>query len=194
MFFKKKKTEKGKEYFGEDILLQDIPRQIFGEIAHFTYDVELKRQESILTQSSNMLVFISLISAAFCTILPSAFSLFEKQKIELLVLCCISALISILLLSSLIIILLAQWRFSYKTTPNIIEVKRCLEKANNDYKIENLSAEYVENSVPEMLITLKEENDLRCKFVIASMILMLMTLVVFIASIFVVLVLYWRLK
>ena len=84
MFFKKKKTEKGKEYFGEDILLQDIPRQIFGEIAHFTYDVELKRQESILTQSSNMLVFISLISAAFCTILPSAFSLFEKQKIELL--------------------------------------------------------------------------------------------------------------
>ncbi len=180
------------KYCGEDIALQDVPRQVFNDVVQFTYDVELKRQESIIAQSSNMLVFISLLSAAFCAILPSVFSLFEEQATELVVLCCCSVLIGILLLSSLIIVLVSQWRFSYVTTPDIVEVKRCLAKATNDEKKEDLSADYAERFIPEILMSLKENNNLRCNFVIASMILMLITLIVFIASVFIVLFLYWR--
>lgn len=186
----RKKNKNGDKYFGEDIVLQNVPRQVFNEVVHFTYDVELKRQESIMAQSNNMLVFISLLSAAFCTIIPSVFSLFEKQTTELVVLCCCSVLIGVLLLSSLIVILISQWRFSYKTTPNIIEVKRCLAKTKDDAK-EDLSADYAEKFMPEILMSLNEKNNLRCNFVMASMILMLITLVVFIASFFIVLYLYW---
>ena len=148
---KKNKTRNEEKYLGDDIALQDIPRQVFADIAHFTYEVELKRQESILTQSSNMLVFVSLLSAAFCTILPSVFSLFEKQETELVIICCCSALIGVLLLSSLIVILLSQWRFSYKTTPDIINVKKSLEETTNAYKKEDLSADYTEKFIPEIL-------------------------------------------
>ena len=192
MCCKKNEIGTGEKYCGEDIVLQDVPRQVFNEVVQFTYDVELKRQESIIAQSSNMLVFISLLSAAFCAILPSVFSLFEEQATELVVLCCCSVLIGVLLLSSLIIVLVSQWRFSYMTTPDIVKVKRCLSNAKEDDTKEAISADYAEMFIPKMLMSLKERNDLRCKFVIASMIIMLITLVVFIASVFIVLFLYSR--
>lgn len=185
----RKKNEN--KYFGEDILLQDTPQQVFNDVVNFTYSVELKRQESILAQSENMLVFVSLLSATFCTILPSTFNLFKEQKTELIVLCCCSVLIGVLLLSSLIVILLSQWRFSYKTTPNIIEVKRCLAKVKECNTKDKLFADYTEKFIPEILMSVKEINDLRCSLVMASMVIMLITLVVFVISVFIMMLLYW---
>ncbi len=83
-------------------------------ISKRNYDEELSRQESILTQSSRVLVFITIIITAFVGFISFIIEQFEiyKKLIWLFTIIIIS-----LLLISMILLLLSQWRYCYIVTP-----------------------------------------------------------------------------
>jgi hypothetical protein len=184
---KKKETE---EYLGANIQLYETSLSFYKDMVYYAYELETKRQDSILSQSNNMLVLVSLLSAAFGAILPSIISLFDDQAEHLAILLICSICIGVLLLVDLILIVLPQWRYSYKTTPNLLDLKRTLKSTAQDKTKEDLSNDYAEYFVSKMWKSLKSVNDLRYLYVKISMIIMLITLFTFLAS--VMLLLCWR--
>lgn len=185
-----KKEKETEEYLGANIQLHDASLSFYKDMVYYAYELERKRQDSILSQSNNMLVIVSLLSAAFGAILPSVISLFAEQTEPLAILLICSICIGTFLLVDLILIILSQWRYSYKTTPNLLDLKRTLESTTPDKTKEELSNDYAEFFVSKMWKSLKNVNDLRCLYVKLSMIIMLITLFTFLAS--VILLLCWR--
>lgn len=98
--------------------------------------------------------------------------------------------IEILLLISLIITLFSQWRYSYKTTPDILELKYVLAEATENETRDSLAVDYAERYIADMWESLKKTNDLRCKLVQVAMVILLIALVMLILII--IALFFWR--
>lgn len=82
------------------------------EFGKFSFDLEEKREQSILNQSSQMLTAFSLFSAAILMALPivTEYSAIPDWQIMYLTEVAFAPLIV-----SLVLAIIAQWRFSYQT-------------------------------------------------------------------------------
>ena len=133
------------------------------EFGKFSFDLEEKREQSILNQSSQMLTAFSLFSAAILMALPivTEYSAIPDWQIMYLTEVAFAPLIV-----SLVLAIIAQWRFSYQTMLDAEGFENILYRQKEDYQ---LSA--VQKSK-------KKNTDLRVRLIKASMICFLLSVAI----------------
>lgn len=100
------------------------------EFGKFSFDLEEKREQSILNQSSQMLTAFSLFSAAILMALPivTEYSAIPDWQIMYLTEVAFAPLIV-----SLVLAIIAQWRFSYQTMLDAEGFENILYRQKEDY-------------------------------------------------------------
>lgn len=93
------------------------------ELANLKYDAKKKR-ESLISQASQMQAAFSFITVAFFAALTICVS--NRGKLPLSLFLITSCIICALLLASLILASLAQWRFKTKTMPYISTIEETI--------------------------------------------------------------------
>ena len=85
------------------------------EFAKFSYELEEKREQSLLNQSGHLLTLFSVSSAVLFTAVPVLLSYtnFDKGRILLF-----SGISLTILLVSMLLAVISQWRFRYETMMN----------------------------------------------------------------------------
>ena len=90
------------------------------ELSKLSYEAEEKREQSLINQSSQMATAFSFSSAVILMLFPIITSTFLEVPLRCLTI--LSATILSLLILSLGIALLVQWRFRYQTLPSPQEI------------------------------------------------------------------------
>lgn len=141
--------------------------------AKFSYELEEKREQSLIKQSSQMLTAFSVtfgaLSVAARTLIERA--IFPEHKIFLLV-----GAVLLLLLGSMILAMISQWRYKYITLENGMVILSKLKKerrkfvcqANYDYQWIGMLTRIQESK--------KKNNDRRYRLIHASMIVFLVAI------------------
>lgn len=145
------------------------------EFGRFSFELEEKREQSIITQSGHMLTAISLYSAALIMLLPLVVGL---QCVSFSYLWGASATIFLPLLVGFVCTLLAQWRYKYDT---VIDGKSFLQHfetdGSNSYYRDQSDFDY---QWTEQLSAVQKSkirvNDIRCNFIKAGMISFLISI------------------
>lgn len=91
-------------------------RHFLKEVSTKTLELEMTRQESIIGQTSRLLVFMSLISAAVYGVLPT---LLEWFKTSVTIIGVHYFLITVLLCVSVSLLVFSQWRYKYNVLPSV---------------------------------------------------------------------------
>lgn len=121
--------------------IQICQYKYFKELAGLKYRAEEERRQNLISQASQMQAAFSFITAAFFAALTICVS--NKGKLPLSLFLITSCIICALLLASLILASLAQWRFKTKTLPDISTIAKTifedpqfLEYKNEAYRTE----------------------------------------------------------
>ena len=91
-------------------------RQFLKEVSTKTLELEITRQESIIAQTSRLLVFLSLISAAVYGVLPTLLEWFEQNSVIIGI---HYLFITVLLCVSISLLVFSQWRYKYNVLPSV---------------------------------------------------------------------------
>ena len=155
-------TEEEKEIQQTELRLKNVV-----EMGKFSYELKEKREQSLITQSGQMLTTFSIASAAVLMALPVMLEYtYYSQKALLSA----AALILLPLVASMVLAVWAQWRFKYTTMENAAELLSKIEK-NADKHI--YQAQYNYQWIDQLRIiqeSKKELNDRRVKIIKASQI------------------------
>lgn len=140
------------------------------EMGKFSYELEEKREQSLYTQSSQMMTVISIFSAIIFFAVPIIFQYCPILISKLLI--CL-AIESPILLSSLVLAFLAQWRFKYIVMQDVEGIYNSVFLNYGSYKTQ--SDFYLQWK--EQLISVhqskRDVDDKRKNLIKASMILFL---------------------
>ena len=141
----------------------------------FSFELEEKREQSLIAQSGHMLTAISLYSAALIMILPLVSNLSCINKSYL---CGAAATIFCPLIVGFICILLAQWRYKYHTP---IDGKSFLDAFESDasngfYKTQSDFDYQLIEQLHTTQSSKKRVNDIRLRFIKAAMISFLISI------------------
>lgn len=103
------------ELFADSFDQEELRTRNVVEFAKFSFELEEKREQSLINQSSQMLTAFSVASAALLMTAPIILehTCVQKNKILLLVGGALT-----FLLASMILAMVSQWRFKYKTMMN----------------------------------------------------------------------------
>ena len=113
------------ERIDRDIVGEDtLRKRNIVEIGKFSYDLEEKREQSILSQANQMMTAFSIYSAALLMVLPI---LIDETVIPHSRLLIASIHLFLPLIASLVLAVLAQWRFSYQTMKTAQEFQEEIE-------------------------------------------------------------------
>lgn len=152
------------------------------ELANLKYNAEKERRESLISQASQMQAAFSFITAAFFAALTICVS--NKGKLPLSLFLITSCIICALLLASLILASLAQWRFKTKTMPDIRTIEETIfedpqfvEYKNEEYRI----AQYVQ-LLSETQVAMEKLNEKRVNLICASMVCFYIAIAVIVVS------------
>jgi hypothetical protein len=144
-----------------DMMMDNIVR--FGM---FSFELEEKREQSLINQSNRMFTAFSIFTVALFMILPIVIGLYNTLTSKIMF--CVG-IVSFLLLASLVLALLAQWRFKYVTMSDIEEFYR---KVNEEFSIYKTQASF-DMQWKEQILSIhtskKRNNDTRSKLIQASM-------------------------
>lgn len=149
----------------------------------FSFELEEKREESLINQSARIMEALSFVTAALGVIFTCVLD--NIQSISKVYIFFSAGLIAIGFIASFILALIAQWRFKYQTLPLPSEL---FENFKNHY--ETISNDlgrlqdnvYFLNSIQK---SKKDINDKRAKFISASMICSLVAIGLFILFTFI---------
>jgi len=151
------------------------------ELGKYSYDLEEKREQSLITQSSQMLTAFSIFSAVLFVILPI---IIETKTVSVWKLLFSAGIISVFLLASLVLALIAQWRFKYSTMQ---DVQVFYDRVNAEFQNYASQVQF-DVQWKEQLLSIhaskKKNNDKRAKLVIASMVVFLISIGLLLASAF----------
>lgn len=116
--FSKHRKKNKEETSTKDSSLADLMMQNIIMFGKYSFELEEKREQSIISQSSNMLTAFSVVSAALIMAIPIVIenTIIPKNQI----LFC-SGIIILFLLASLVLSTLAQWRYKYQTMQTVDE-------------------------------------------------------------------------
>lgn len=152
--------------------------RFLAENAKYAYELEAQREHSIIEQTSRMLVFQSLITAALYAALPSVLNLFEGNRCAIKLTWVFSVVITVLSVLGLGVTLAAQWRYKYESLPNIDKTKQALNALPDSCCYEKVKCTYNEKYITIMYKSLEKNNNLRCKLLKVAMLLLYVTLAV----------------
>lgn len=145
------------------------------EFGRCSLEMEQKREESILNQSSNVLSALALFSAIFYPILAI---LFDENKFKDKPLLIAVAIVTILLLCSIILVILSQWRYKYNEMADVNVFYDEFTKNHTMYK-EQYQFEYQwKEQIVIIHKKLKKNNDKRVIFLKLSMVSFAVTIII----------------
>ena len=142
------------------------------EFGKFSFELEEKREQSILNQSGQMLTAFSLFSAAVLMALPLVAdytSIPDGQAF------CLSVVVLVPLVASLLLAIVAQWRFKYQTMINAREFENEIFRNKDSYKEQSDYDWQWVYQLTAVQDSKKTNNDKRVKLVKASMICFLVS-------------------
>ena len=140
------------------------------EFSKFSYELEEKREQSLIEQSSQMLTAFSIASAALLMAVPIILEYTCISKCRILI---SAGLVLFFMLISMVLAVISQWRFKYKTMMNGDEL---LQKVEKNAKGHIYQAQYDYqwiDQLKEIQDSKKKNNDKRYKLIHASMIFFL---------------------
>lgn len=111
-----------------DFLMQNII-----DLGMYSFELEEKREQSIILQSGNMLTAFSVVSAALIMAIPIVLENTIVPKNQVLFCAGIAIL---LLLGSLVLSTLAQWRYKYQTMQTVDEIFNSVNTEHYNYSIQ----------------------------------------------------------
>lgn len=136
------------------------------ELGKFSYDLEEKREQSILSQANQMMTAFSIYSAALLMVLPI---LIDQTVIPHSRLLKASIHLFLPLIVSLVLAVLAQWRFPYQTMKTAKEFQGQIDANADKYQYQAQYDEQWINQIDDIHVSKKNNNNLRVKLIIASM-------------------------
>lgn len=149
---------------------KEVADQVYAhikELAQFKYESELRREDSLIRQSSNMQTVFAFTTAALFMSAPVIIT--YRGSLSLTFFLVVFSSITLALMISLIFATRAQKRFLVKTFPDIEEIEKTIEK---DYKFVLTKAQRNKQFVEllgEVQKGYADRNDKRVKWVRWSM-------------------------
>ncbi len=137
------------------------------EFAKFSYELEEKREQSLINQSGQMLTAFSVASA---TILMAVPVLIEHTCISKCMILISAGVTLALMLLSMVLAVISQWRFKYTT---MMTGEELLQKVESDMDNHVYQSQYDYqwlNQLKEIQVSKKKNNDKRYRLIHASMI------------------------
>ena len=174
---KRNKTTKSKnaDATQQSTQYKDMVMKNVIEFGRCSLEMEQKREESILNQSSNVLSALTLFSAIFYPILAI---LFEEDMFEDMYLLIAVVSVTVLLFCSIVCVILSQWRYKYNEMADVNVFYDDFTKKSTMYK-EQYHFDYQwKEQIAVIHEKLKRNNDKRVSFLKCSMILFLIMIIV----------------
>lgn len=137
------------------------------EFAKFSFELEEKREQSVINQAGQMLMAFSVTSVAELMAVPI---LIEHTNLPDCMILFSSGLILTFLLASMTLAIISQWRFHYKTMFN---GKELLQRVEADVYRHAFQPQYDFQWILQLSAiqeSKKKNNDIRCNLIQASMI------------------------
>ena len=168
--------EKGNEQNAYYLALKEVK-----EIGLFSFALEEKREEHLISQATQMLTAFSIFSASILMALPVLLQYTSVCRIALLKW---TKAVFVPLIISLCLSILAQWRYRYDGMKDIEEIKKHVYK-----NIESFSAEYSFDEFWGMQIapihkSIMRNNNKRVVFVKISMFCFLISILILVLASF----------
>ena len=162
-----------------------IQYQHIKELALMKYEAEEKREQSLIQQSSQMQTVFSFMSAALLMVIPICIQYRGRLELEFFLIA--GSTVLGILITSLVLASIAQWRWITKAFPDIAQIKDFI--INSD-EWDKLLVEYNRiDQIVDLLGRVQTEksriNDIRVKLLMASMICFYIA-VMFIALFFII--------
>lgn len=157
------------------------------EFGKFSFELEEKREQSIVNQSSQMLTAFSLFSAAILMALPivAEYSSIPDWQIMYLAEVAFAPL-----LASLVLAIIAQWRFTYETMQDAEGFENILYRQKSDYHDQSDYDWQWVYQLSAVQKSKKKNNDFRVRLIKASMICFLFSVSILILGNLVFFILY----
>ncbi len=152
----------------EEQNMADLMMSNVKEFGKFSYELEEKREQSLINQSIQMVTAFSVFSISIYTILPVLKNIPGLSFAKLLF--CVGVLI-FLLLTSLILAVLVQWRYKYSTMQNIEEFYKSVYEEHGCYQTQAQFDIQWKEQIKQIHISKKALNDKRAKLIKASMVM-----------------------
>lgn len=137
------------------------------EFAKFSYELEDKREKSLIDQSGQMLTAFSVTSAALLMAIPI---LIEHTDVPKHMILTSAGIVLVFMIISMVLAVVSQWRFKYATMMNGEELLQRIE-ADKIYHLYQPQYDY--QWVDQLKViqeSKKKNNDKRCLLISASMI------------------------
>lgn len=140
------------------------------ELAQLKYDAEEKREQALIQQSSQMQTGFSFLTAAVFMALPICIEYRGPVPIKLFFVSI--SIIALMLMGSLVLASLAQWRWKTLTFPDISEIKKSIVNSPEweKFLIESHRLDQWVGIVETIQSERTRLNNRRVKLIIASMI------------------------
>lgn len=151
----------------------DLKMKNIKEFGLFSYEMECKREESLIEQSGKMMTAFSIYTASLYVLVQIMLDCFKYLKNEILL---ATGIISVCLIASLVLAIISQWRYKYKKLSDIdvfyesIEYEKDRYEAQADY---DLQWKYQISGIHK---SKEKNNDRRAKLIMAAMIVFLVAI------------------
>ena len=137
------------------------------DFARFSFELEEKREQSLISQSGQMLTVFSVVSAALLMAVPILIDYTCVPKNKILI---AAGIVLTFLLASMVLAVLSQWRFKYATMLNGEELLQKVEKDINNHIYQSQFDYQWIDQLTDIQTSKKKNNDKRYMLVHASMI------------------------
>ncbi|HCC34346.1 MAG TPA: hypothetical protein DEQ02_01425 [Ruminococcaceae bacterium] len=160
--------EEQTSYLDEQQKLADFMMGNVKEFGKYSFELEEKREQSLINQSTQMVTAFSVFSIAIYTLLP------VFQNIPIIpffkLLFCVG-IVTIFLLASLVLAVLVQWRFKYYTMKNIEEFYKSVNEEHENYTTQAQFDIQWKDQLKDIHLSKFKLNNRRVKLIKASMVL-----------------------
>lgn len=137
------------------------------ELGKYSFELEKKRETSIISQASQMLTAFSVFSAAVLMAVPILLeNISSIDKVELLIW---AGVMFVFLIASLCFSIIAQWRFKYKTIQNAAAIRDHMFKKISKFEAQSTHHNFWIEQLTPIHKSIEENNNRRAKFVKFSM-------------------------
>jgi hypothetical protein len=138
------------------------------ELGKYSFELEEKREQSLLEQAGQMLTAFSVTTAALFMVIPIVTDASDVSKEKLLF--CVG-IVSFVLLVSLILALFAQWRFKYDIMSDVDSFYKSVFEEPEKYITQEQFDMQWKFQLKAIHDSKKKNNDKRSRLIITSMIL-----------------------
>ncbi len=137
------------------------------EFGRFSFELEERREQSLITQSGHLLTALSILSAALLMALPILIEHIVVPKQQILT---SAGIVFLPMLISAVLCVLAQWRYGYQTMMNAAELQGKIQTDISSYPTQAQYDFQWIDQLTEIQKSKKKNNDHRVRLIKAAVI------------------------